>query len=96
MEKLTQEQILEHLAKLHDWHYGEVGILFKDYVFNDFKQAMMFVNKVANAAELLGHHPDIELYDYNNVTLTLTTHDVDGVSVKDVELAKAINLIKVG
>jgi 4a-hydroxytetrahydrobiopterin dehydratase len=60
--------------------------LSKMYTFTNFARAMQFTNMVAQAAEAINHHPDI-LIRYNKVTLTLTTHDSDGVTINDVQLA---------
>lgn len=67
--------------------------IIKDFEFKNFKQALAFVNKVGELAENLNHHPDILLYDYKKVRLTLTTHDQGGVTDKDQELSKAIDKI---
>ena len=60
--------------------------------FKDFKEAMKFVNKVAEAAEQEGHHPDIHIY-YNKVRLELTTHKIKGLSENDFILAAKINAL---
>ena len=59
----------------------------KIYEFADFNAAWGFMARVALKAEQMDHHP--EWFNvYNKVEVTLTTHDVDGVSEKDVELAR--------
>lgn len=63
--------------------------LFK---FKDFKEAMIFVNKIADIAESEGHHPDIYIY-YNKVTIELTTHASQGLSENDFILAAKIETI---
>ena len=60
--------------------------------FADFKAAMQFVNKVADAAEHANHHPDIDIR-YNTITMTLVSHDSGGVTQRDVRMAGAINKI---
>jgi 4a-hydroxytetrahydrobiopterin dehydratase len=66
--------------------------LQKTFQFRDFSEALAFVNRVAECAERLQHHPDITI-NYNKVTLTTTTHDAGSVvTVKDRELADAIDL----
>jgi 4a-hydroxytetrahydrobiopterin dehydratase len=57
--------------------------------FKDFIQAIEFVNKLVEPAESSGHHPDIEI-SYNQVKITLTTHDAGGLTEKDFEVAQAI------
>lgn len=67
--------------------------LVRDFEFKDFKEALDFVNKVGELAEKANHHPDIFLYDYKKVRLTLTTHSQGGVTDKDRDLAQSIDNI---
>ena len=64
----------------------------KEFVFKDFKQAIIFINKVAHLAELENHHPDIDIR-YNKVILSLSTHDEGGITEKDIYLAEKINKV---
>jgi len=63
----------------------------KRYSFNNFKQALVFVNKVGALAESEGHHPDIYMKDYKFVDLTLSTHAINGLSQNDFILAAKID-----
>ena len=65
----------------------------KEYEFKDFRQAIQFINKVADVAEAENHHPNILLHDWNKVRLTLSTHAVSGISQKDFSLASKIDEI---
>ncbi|XOU94952.1 MAG: 4a-hydroxytetrahydrobiopterin dehydratase [Candidatus Kerfeldbacteria bacterium] len=67
---------------------GKIG---KEFGFNNFKEAISFVNKVGDLAEEAGHHPDILIFDYKNVIITLTSHDVRKVTDRDIDLAKKID-----
>jgi 4a-hydroxytetrahydrobiopterin dehydratase len=59
----------------------------KTFKFNDFNEAFGFMTRVALKADAMDHHP--EWFNvYNKVEVTLTTHDADGVTEKDVELAR--------
>ena len=58
----------------------------------DFKEAMAFVNRVAEVAEDLNHHPDIDIR-WNTVTLRAWTHTAGGITDKDHELTKRIDAV---
>lgn len=59
------------------------------FQFNDFISAINFVDRVAEAAEIADHHPDIHIH-YSKVIIELWTHDVNGLSEKDFDLAAEI------
>lgn len=65
----------------------------REFRFKNFKEAMVFVNKVADTAEQEGHHPDIHVF-YNKVRFQLSTHAIGGLSVNDFILASKIDHIK--
>ena len=67
--------------------------LERDFEFDDFKAALAYVNEVGRLAEEANHHPDITIHGWNKVKLTLTTHDQDGLTDDDFELAAAINTL---
>ena len=70
-----------------DWR-SEGDSLARDFRFADFAAAMAFVNRVAEVAEELNHHPDILVHGFNRVRLTLTTHSAGG-TVTDADRALA-------
>jgi 4a-hydroxytetrahydrobiopterin dehydratase len=86
---LSKDDIKARLAGLYGWKLGDDEIE-KEYKFGDFKQSMLFVNAVADAAEAMDHHPDIEI-KYNRVEITLSTHSEGGVTEKDFRLAAQID-----
>lgn len=62
----------------------------KTFTFKNFEEAFSFMTKVAGLAEEMDHHP--EWFNvYNRVEVTLATHDCDGVSLRDVKMAQAMN-----
>jgi 4a-hydroxytetrahydrobiopterin dehydratase len=75
-----------------EWN-GTKESINREFVFTDFKSAIAFINKVADAAELNDHHPDILLHNYRKVTITLSTHDQGKVTLKDLKLAEIIDEI---
>jgi 4a-hydroxytetrahydrobiopterin dehydratase len=64
--------------------------IFREFLFKDFKEAMVFVNKVAAIAESEGHHPDIHTW-WNKVRLELSTHAIGGLSSNDFIIAAKVN-----
>lgn len=77
------------LARLPGWARRERGIV-RTYRFDDFRAALAFVNRVAELAERQQHHPDIDIR-YNEVTLSMWTHDAGGLTERDFRLAAAID-----
>lgn len=69
------------------------GGLARGFRFRDFKEALAFVNRVGALAEEEGHHPDILVHRWRNVTLTLTTHAIGGLSENDFILAAKIDAL---
>jgi 4a-hydroxytetrahydrobiopterin dehydratase len=70
------------------------GMLIKTFTFNNFVEAVDFVNKIVPLAEGMAHHPDIEIFSYKNVKVKLTTHDAGNkVTEKDIELTREIDKI---
>lgn len=67
--------------------------LVKNYLLPNFIEAINFINLVAKEAENMDHHPDITLYNYKNVRLTLTTHSKRKITKKDIVLAKLIDKV---
>ncbi|MEO6322501.1 MAG: 4a-hydroxytetrahydrobiopterin dehydratase [Polaromonas sp.] len=89
MKKLEQAERDALLATLPAWRYDEArgGLIRREYVFADFVQAFGFMTQIALLAEKRDHHP--EWFNvYNRVDVTLTTHDAEGLSMRDIELAR--------
>jgi 4a-hydroxytetrahydrobiopterin dehydratase len=85
MEKLSQEDIAARLETCPEWAQSGES-LTRTYGFDDFREAIAFVGRIADLAEEHQHHPDI-MIRYNKVTLTLSTHDAGGLTEKDFALA---------
>jgi 4a-hydroxytetrahydrobiopterin dehydratase len=85
MSALSQAEIETRLGAVPGWKV-ESGELTRTFQFKDFRAAMAFVNKLADAAETAGHHPDIDIR-YNKVRLALVTHDAGGITANDFDLA---------
>lgn len=86
---LPENEVKEYLKKVPYWKHKEKKIE-RNFEFDDFKESMNFVNKVADIAENEGHHPDFHIH-YNKVILELWTHSMDGLSENDFVMAAKIN-----
>ena len=87
--KLDRQQVAEQMQRLPEWTL-QGDQIERQLTFQDFVDAMIFVNKLAEVAEELGHHPDIRIV-YNRVNLALSTHDAGGLTQKDFQLAQRID-----
>ena len=66
------------------------------YIFDDFRQAMLFMTQSGQVADVNNHHPEWSNV-YNKVSVTLTTHDMDNcVSALDVDFARSMDTISIG
>lgn len=91
MPPLTADQIEEYSSQALKWGVLENKKIRREFPFKNFKEAMAFVNKVADLAESEGHHPDIHLYDWSKVRIDISTHAVNGLSENDFILAVKID-----
>ena len=91
MSLLSDSDIEHRLAGVPDWHAGEERSIVRELSFANFADAITFVNRVAEAAEVANHHPDILLHGWNKVRLTLSTHSVGGLTDADFQLAAQID-----
>ncbi|MFV8368232.1 4a-hydroxytetrahydrobiopterin dehydratase [Flavobacterium sp. LB2R40] len=91
MKTYSEESIQDVLKQVKEWEFIDNG-LEKKFKFLDFVQALAFMVQVGVNAEKRNHHP--ELFNvYNKVNIRLATHDANGVTDKDIDLAKAIDKI---
>jgi len=91
VEKLTQDAVRQALEELPGWRL-EGEMIERTYEHPDFRIAIAFVGYVAEVAEKLGHHPDVDVR-YNKVRLAVTTHDAGGLTEKDLELARTVDRV---
>ncbi len=89
MALLNQSEINEALATLKGWEAKD-NFLFKNFEFDNFKSAVAFTVKIALAAEVHNHHPDILIHGWNKVMVKLSTHSENGITGKDIKLANEI------
>ncbi len=85
---LPADEIGRLLAGLPGWDPAGDAIA-KRFTFTNFEEALAFVNRIAEPAEAMNHHPDVSIH-WNEVTLTLWTHASGGLTAKDFDLARAV------
>jgi len=86
---LEDSDLTTALKKCPEWEY-ENNSINRTVEFEEFMEAIDFVNDLAEIADEAQHHPDIRIR-YTKVTLKLTTHDAGGVTEADIELAQRID-----
>jgi 4a-hydroxytetrahydrobiopterin dehydratase len=89
---LNEAEIQEGLKELTGWTIEEGKWLVRKRMFPSFPEAIRFVNQVAGIAEEMNHHPFIAI-DFRKVTLRLTTWDSGGLTLLDINSAKAYDLL---
>lgn len=92
ISRLQSPELEAALSACPEWEYvaSDGGRLHRHFVFKDFSQAFAFMARVALLAEKADHHPEWSNV-YNKVSITLTTHDAGGLSVRDIQMAIAID-----
>jgi len=84
------------LTSLEGWELsGDGKRIQRRWTAKNFMAAIDFFNKIAEMAEQEGHHPDLHLEGYRNVTIQLWTHAIGGLSENDFIAAAKINLIPI-
>lgn len=89
IQALSNETIEQQLANVPQWQLKD-GKLYRRLVFDNFVAAFGFMAQVAILAEKANHHPEWANV-YRTVDIFLTTHEVDGISVRDFALAQSID-----
>ena len=93
LERLSGVARDKALAELAGWNLApDRDAIQKSFRFKDFNEAFGFMTRVALLADKADHHPEWSNV-YNRVEILLTTHDADGLSARDVALAKAIDAL---
>lgn len=88
---MTVEQIATYRPQIDAaWEVIDDKKIRREFKLKNFKEAMAFVNKIADLAESQGHHPDISIY-YNKVVIELWTHKINGLFINDFILGAKID-----
>ena len=91
MAKLPIDDLRSALKRLPDWRLVEGReAITRKYQFVDFDAAFAFMTRVALLAAKMDHHPEWSNV-YNKLDVTLATHDANGVTQKDIDLAMAMD-----
>jgi 4a-hydroxytetrahydrobiopterin dehydratase len=96
IQKLSSEQRTQQIAQLDGWQNVEGrDAIRRQLKFADFNEAFGFMTRVAIKAQEMDHHP--EWFNvYSNVEITLSTHDANGITERDIRLARFIDEIAAG
>jgi 4a-hydroxytetrahydrobiopterin dehydratase len=86
MAQLLDEEDIASRLEDSPWQ-RDADEIVREWRFEDFAEAMAFVNRVAEAAEGANHHPDILVHGWNKVRLSLTNHSAGGLTDADFEMA---------
>lgn len=91
---LKKTQITKLLKQVDSWQTNTKStLLYKTIIFKDHINALVFIARVTVHAQVMNHHPNIE-FSYKKVKVTLSTHEVKGLTKLDFDLAKKIDAIK--
>jgi 4a-hydroxytetrahydrobiopterin dehydratase len=93
IQTLTADERAQQIASLHGWQtVVDRDAIHRRFEFADFNEAFGFMTRVAIKAQEMDHHP--EWFNvYNKVDITLSTHEANGVTERDIELASFIDSI---
>ena len=93
MQRLTDHERTRALASLPDWtNEPDRDAIVRTFEFPDFVTAFAFMTAVALEAEKADHHPEWSNV-YGRVSILLTTHDADGLSQRDINLARKVSAL---
>ncbi len=89
---LSKQEIEKFLPELDGWEVVDEHHLRKSYKFSDFKNSLVFVNRVGKLAEEQGHHPDI-CFGWGHTEITIWTHKINGLTESDFILAAKVDAL---
>ena len=91
MKAMSENEITEKLKEFEGWEY-ENNAIHTSLEFDNFKDTFSVMTRIAFEAEKMDHHPDWANV-YNTLSISLNTHSADGVTEKDFQLAKIIDVL---
>lgn len=94
MKLLTKAEVLKKMNDFQDWTESKEGsAIEKKLTFENFTDAVCFLNQVAEIAEQENHHPDLHLTNYKHLRIVLSTHSDGGLTRKDFNVAEKIDKV---
>lgn len=94
--KLTPEEVEQQNQQVEGWKVlHNPDRISKSWTVKNFVSGLQFFQKVCDLAEEEGHHPDLHLVGYRNVTIDIWTHAIDGLSLNDFILAAKIDQLPI-
>ncbi|HJZ38876.1 MAG TPA: 4a-hydroxytetrahydrobiopterin dehydratase [Bacteroidales bacterium] len=92
MKALSKDEVIRNVElHLKNWAFEET-VIKRDFRFKTFVEAFSFMTAVALESEKMDHHPDWSNV-YNRVSIGLSTHDANGITQRDFDLAKKIDSV---
>lgn len=91
VQPLTRKEFTPYLKQIKEWNVIKNKKIEREFKVKNFKEALNFINKIGEIAEQEHHHPDIFLYNWNNVKITSYTHAIQGLFVNDFIVAAKID-----
>lgn len=90
---LSENEINELLTTKQLW-FRDGNVIYKEIAAASFVAAIGIVNSIAIVSEVLDHHPDILIYGWNKIRITISTHSQGGLTMLDFELAEKIDKLE--
>lgn len=87
---LSPELVIEHSKDAPLWNVVDQSIV-REIALQNFVAVIGLVNAIAIQAEVMDHHPDLQIFGWNKLRITLSTHDKGGLTELDFALAKKID-----
>lgn len=86
---LSDADITDKLSDLSGWEC-DGGSITKTWTVTGFSAALLLANAIGHLANRQNHHPDLKIFGYNNLKVTITTHSEEAITDNDFTLAQAI------
>ena len=90
-KKLSDSDVNDGLKELVNWNLSE-GAISRTFNFTNYHQTISFVNQVADIANAINHHPDMNV-SFKSCTVSFTTHAVEGISILDFISASRLDML---